>query len=147
MAMLDTIAVIDTVEGVTRWWQQGPFGMQHQPHPTPDGNIILFNNFRTAKASTVLTLDPRTRAVVSEYAGPEAEPLHSARSGRVNVLANGNTLIVETNGGRALELSAEDRQLVWAFRSPYRTGKDGGLVANLYSLNRVDASQTRWLSR
>ena len=119
--------------------------MQHQPHPTPDGNIILFNNFRTAEASTILTLDPATRTVVSEYAGPHAELLHSARSGRVKVLANGNILIVETDGGRALELSLEDRQLVWQFRSPYRTGEDGRLVANLYSLDRLDASQTLWL--
>ena len=147
MAMLDTIAVIDMVKGVTRWWQQGPFGMQHQPHPTPDGNIILFNNFKTAETSTILTLNPRTRTVVSEYAGTEAEPLYSKRSGRVHVLPNGNVLIVETEGGRALELSAEDHQLVWEFRSPYRTGEDGSLVASLYSLDRVDTSHTRWLSQ
>ena len=121
--------------------------MQHQPHPTPDGHIILFNNFQTANASTVLTLDPRTRTVVSEYPGPETQPLHSARSGRVQVLANGNVLVVETDGGRALEVSGEDRRVVWQFLSPYRTGKNGVVVANLYSLDRVDESQTRWLSR
>jgi hypothetical protein len=135
------------VKGVTRWWQQGPFGMQHQPRPTPDGNIILFNNFKTAETSTILTLNPRTRIVVSEYAGTEAEPLYSKRSGRVHVLPNGNVLIVETEGGRALELSAEDHQLVWEFRSPYRTGEDRSLVASLYSLDRVDTSHTRWLSQ
>ena len=29
MGMLDTIAIVDLEEGVTRWSQQGPFGMQH----------------------------------------------------------------------------------------------------------------------
>jgi hypothetical protein len=131
--------------GTTRWWQQGPFGMQHQPQPTPDGEIILFNNFLTAERSSVVTLDPETRQVIREYSGPEAEPLYSRRSGRVQVLPNGNVLIVETDGGRALEVTPAD-ELVWQYQSPYRAGKNGDLVANLYSLDRVDATQTRWLT-
>jgi hypothetical protein len=146
MAMLDTIAILDMEKGVARWWQQGPFGMQHQPRPTPDGGIILFNNYLTAERSSVLTLDPRTRQVTGEYTGPEAAPLYSRRSGRVQVLPNGNVLVIETDGGRALEVTGEG-EVVWEFRSPYRAGKRGDLVANLYSLDRVDAKQTGWLTR
>lgn len=145
LAMLDTIAIIDMETGTTRWWQQGPFGMQHQPQPTPDGGIILFNNFMTPERSSVVTLDPETRRVIREYTGPEAEPLYSRRSGRVQVLRNENVLIVETDGGRALEVTPAG-ELVWQYRSPYRAGKNGDLVANLYSLERVDATQTRWLT-
>jgi hypothetical protein len=144
-AMLDTIALLDMETGTTRWWQQGPFGMQHQPQPTPDGEIILFNNFLTAERSSVVTLDPETRQVIREYSGPEAEPLYSRRSGRVQVLPNGNVLIVETDGGRALEVTPAG-ELVWQYRSPYRAGKNRDLVANLYSLDRVGATQTRWLT-
>jgi hypothetical protein len=144
-AMLDTIAILDMETGTTRWWQQGPFGMQHQPQPTPDGGIILFNNFLTAERSSVVTLDPKTHQVIREYTGPEAEPLYSRRSGRVQVLPNGNVLIVETDGGRALEVTPAD-ELVWQYRSPYRAGKNRDLVANLYSLDRVAATQTRWLT-
>jgi hypothetical protein len=144
-AMLDTIAILDMERGTTRWWQQGPFGMQHQPQPTPDGGIILFNNFRTAEHSSVVTLDPQTGQVVREYTGPEAEPLYSRRSGRVQVLQNGNFLIVETDGGRALEVTPAG-ELVWQYRSPYRAGENGDRVANLYSLDRVGATQTRWLT-
>jgi hypothetical protein len=146
MAMLDTIAILDMEQGVTRWWQQGPFGMQHQPRPTSDGEIILFNNYLTAERSSVLTLDPRTRKVTGEYTGPEAAPLHSRRSGSVQVLPNGNVLVVETDGGRALEVT-RDGEVVWEFRSPYRAGKGGDLVAHLYSLDRVDTKQTGWLTR
>jgi hypothetical protein len=145
LAMLDTIALLDMETGTTRWWQQGPFGMQHQPQPTPDGGIILFNNFLTAERSSVVTLDPKTRRVIREYTGPEAEPLYSRRSGRVQVLSNGNVLIVETDGGRALEVTPAD-ELVWQYQSPYRAGVNGDLVANLYSLDRVDATQTNWLT-
>jgi hypothetical protein len=146
MAMLDTIAILDMEKGVTRWWQQGPFGMQHQPRPTPDGGIVLFNNFLTAERSSVLSLDPRTHQVTREYTGPEAEPLYSRRSGGVQVLPNGNVLIVETDRGRALEVTSEG-EVVWEFRSPYRVGARGDLVASLYSLDRVDAKQTGWLTR
>jgi hypothetical protein len=144
MAMLDTVAIIDMEKGVTRWSQQGPFGMQHGPRLTLDGDIILFNNFLEADRSSVLTLNPRTRRVVREYTGPVSEPLHSRRSGRVQVLPNGNTLVVETDRGRALEL-AEDGEAVWEFRSPYRVGERGGKVAGLYSLERVGADRASWL--
>jgi hypothetical protein len=144
MAMLDTIAIIDMEKGATRWSQQGPFGMQHGPRLTPDGDIILFNNFLTAEQSSVLTLDPRARVVVREYTGPKSDPLHSKRSGRIQLLPNGNTLVVETDGGRALELS-EDGEVVWEFRSPYRTREREDRVAGLYSLERVGAEQTSWL--
>lgn len=145
MAMLDTIAIIDMKRGVTRWSQQGPFGMQHEPRPTLDGDIVLFNNFLTSERSSVLTLNPRTRRVDGEYTGPESEPLYSGRSGRVQVLPNGNTLVVESEGGRALEIT-RDGEIVWEFRSPYRVSGREDIVASLYSLERVDLSQTSWLN-
>jgi hypothetical protein len=144
MAMLDTVAIIDMEQGVTRWSQQGPFGMQHEPRIGLDGGIVLFNNFLAADRSSVVTLDPRSRRVVREYTGPESEPLHSRRSGRVQVLPNGNTLVVETDGGRALEITAEG-EAVWEFRSPFRVSESDGKVAGLYSLDRVDPSRTSWL--
>ena len=145
MGMLDTVAILDMEKGVTRWSQQGPFGMQHAPRLTPDGAIILFNNFLSAKRSSVLTLDPRTRRVVREYTGPASDPLHSKRSGSVQVLPNGNTLVVETDGGRALEVT-EDGEVVWEFHSPYRVGEGVEKIAHLYSLERVDEEQTSWLT-
>lgn len=145
MAMLDTIAVIDMKRGVTRWWQQGPFGMQHEPRPTHDGKLVLFNNFLTADRSSVLTLDPRTGGVLREYTGPEAAPLHSKRSGRVQVLPNGNTVVVETDRGRALEFTDDDR-VVWEFHNPYRVGRGTDRIANLYSLERLDFTQAPWLA-
>jgi hypothetical protein len=62
------------------------------------------------------------------------------------VLENGNTLVIETDGGRALEVT-QDGELVWEFRSPYLVGEGDEKVAHLYSLKRVDESLTVWLSR
>ena len=66
------------------------------------------------------------------------------RSGRDQMLPNGNTLIVETDRGRALELT-EDGRVVWEFHSPYRVRAGGDKVASLYSLERVGVAQTSWL--
>jgi hypothetical protein len=144
MAMLDTVAILDMEEGVTRWSQQGPFGMQHEPRPTLDGGIVVFNNFLDAERSSIVTLDPRTRRVTREYTGPESAPLYSRRSGRVQVLQNGNTLVVESEGGRALEITA-DGTTVWEFHNPFRMGESESMVANLYSLKRVPPDQLSWL--
>jgi hypothetical protein len=144
MAMLDTIAILDIEKGATRWSQQGPFGMQHAPRVTPDGKIVLFNNFRSKKQSSVVTLDPQSRRVIREYSGPESAPLYSRRSGGIQLLPNGNTLVIETEGGRALEVGA-DGEVVWEYRSPYRALGREDKVASLYSLERIGASQASWL--
>ena len=53
--------------------------------------------------------------------------------------------MVETEGGRALEITA-DGEVVWKFHSPFRMGESADKVANLYSLERVDPSRTSWLN-
>jgi hypothetical protein len=146
MAMLDTIAIIDMEEESTRWWQQGPFGLQHKPRVTPDGKIILFNNFLTHDRSSVQTIDIHSGEVTWEFTGTEAEPLYSKRSGSVEVLANGNILILETDRGRILELSP-DHEVVWEFRNPFVAGEEDPLVAHFYSLHRIDESALSWLDR
>ena len=78
--------------------------------------------------------------------GPEAEPLYTLRSGVAELLPNGNILIVETDRGRALEISPR-QEIVWEFRNPHRVGEGDGLTANLYSLERVEAERAAWLAR
>ena len=60
-------------------------------------------------------------------------------------LENGNTLVTESDSGRAREVSPEG-QLVWEFRNPFRAGEGGAWVATLFELRRVDdALVRRWL--
>ena len=61
------------------------------------------------------------------------------------MLPDGNTVVVETEGGRALEI-ASNGEAVWEFRSPFRMSGSEDKVANLYSLQRVDPSRASWLS-
>ena len=146
MAMLDTIAVIDPRANAVRWWQQGPFGMQHQPRVAPNGGIVVFDNHHAPQRSAVKIFDPRTHRVIWEYTGSPAEPLHSRRSGGAEFLSNGNLLVVETDRGRAFELTPE-KQVVWEYRSPYRSGAQRDRVAGIYSMQRIDESEVAWLAR
>ena len=146
MAMLDTIAVIDPRTGAVRWWQQGPFGMQHQPRVTPNGGIVVFDNHHAKQRSAVKIFDPRSHRSVWEYTGSEAEPLHSRRSGGAEFLSNGNLLVVETDGGRAFEVTP-DKRVVWEYRSPYRAGAQQDRVAGIYSMQRIAESEVTWLAR
>jgi hypothetical protein len=145
MAMLDTIAVVDPRTAKVRWWQQGPFGMQHQPRVTPDGGIVVFNNHYSGQRSAVQVLDPHRHEVTWEYTGSDTEPLHSRRSGGAEFLPNGNLLVVETDRGRVIEVTS-DRKIVWEFRSPYRVGKQRDRVAGVYSMQRLSASEVAWLA-
>lgn len=146
MAMLDTIAAIGLADGTTRWWQQGPFGMQHHPRATPDGKLVVFDNFRAEARSSVRIIDPRNGEVTWEYAGTETDPLFSLRSGGAEILPNGNVLIVETDRGRVLELTP-DKEVVWEFRSPFRAGTNRDRVASVYSLERLPRARIEWLTR
>jgi hypothetical protein len=146
MAMLDTLAVLDRESGKVRWWQQGPFGMQHQPRITLDGRIVVFNNRYQPEGSTVQIFDPHGHRLVWQYGGSADQPLYSRRSGGVEPLANGNLLIVETDRGRALEVTPKKR-IVWEYRSPHRVGKNGDRVAGIYSMQRVPEADLSWLKR
>ena len=145
MAMLDTIAVIDPRTRSVRWWQQGPFGMQHQPRLAPNGGIVVFDNHHAREQSAVKVFDPRTHQVTWQYTGSETEPFHTKRSGGAEFLSNGNLLVVETDRGRAFELTPE-KKIVWEYRSPFRHGDAGDRVAGIYSMRRIDAAEVSWLA-
>jgi hypothetical protein len=62
-------------------------------------------------------------------------PFYTEYNGAAYRLANGNTLLVESDAGRAIEVDPAG-QIVWGFRTPHRT-KDG-LVATLFDLKRIN---------
>jgi hypothetical protein len=144
MAMLDTIAVVDPSSADVRWWQQGPFGMQHQPRVTHDGKIVVFNNHHSPQSSAVQVFDPRNHQALFEYTGTDTDPLYSKRSGGADFLPNGNLLVMETDRGRVIEV-AGDLRVVWEFRNPYRVGARRDRVARIYSVQRVPESAVSWL--
>ena len=75
------------------------------------------------------------------YRAPAGERFSSETCGAVQRLPNGNTLAVETQFGRAFEVT-RDGQIVWEFVSPHRIGAN---VTRLFDLRRIPAAQLEWL--
>jgi hypothetical protein len=136
---LHTIMVIDLERRAVVWTMQGPFRYQHESRLLPSGTILLFDNQRGAdKRSAVREIDPASSAEVWRYGGRAEEPLYSWCCGTNQRLPNGNTLIVETEAGRAIEVTPE-REIAWEFVNPYRVGPGATLIAQLFDLERLPA--------
>jgi hypothetical protein len=135
MCHLDTIAVVDLAQRRVVWSMKG-FALQHDPKLTSDGELMVFDNAWNPGRSSVTVLDPATRESVWRYDGSADRPFYSRTCGAAERLPNGNTLITESDGGRAFEVTPE-REIVWEFYNPQRAGDDDEYIATLFELVRL----------
>lgn len=143
---LDVVAVVDMDAKEVVWALSGMWFRQHESTLLDNGNLLLFDNRGNGKKSKVVEVDPRTQEVVWAYGLAEDEPLYSTTCGAAARLPNGNTLITESNGGRAFEVTA-DKQIVWEYMSPHRAGDSDELIATLLDLSRLPATfSPEWLT-
>ena len=134
---LDTVAVLDPRSEEIVWALSDLWRKQHQPTIVGDGNLLIFDNRGAGfEHSRVLELDPFTREIVWRYGGGPETDLLSATLGSCQRLPNGNTLITESENGRALEVTPAG-EVAWEFNSPHRAGEDGELVAVLFEMERL----------
>jgi outer membrane protein assembly factor BamB len=133
---LDTIAVLDPERGEIVWAKTGSWRRQHQPTFLDDGNLLMFDNRGAGgERSRVVEVDPRTGKTVWEY----DKNLFSKTLGSCQRLPNGNTLITESENGRALEVTRDGR-VVWEYYNPNRAGEHKELVAVLFEAVRLPES-------
>jgi hypothetical protein len=86
--------------------------------------------------------DPR---LVGVYEGSETPPFYKKYCGAVVRLPNGNTMISETDTGRAFDVS-RDAEIVWEFCNPERAGDDNEFIAAIPELIRIEEGYVRsWL--
>lgn len=141
---LNAIGVVDVERRKLVWATRGPWQGQHYPVALDNGHLLLFDNLGNYRgrngSSRVIEFDPVTMAIVWEYAGTPETPFGSAIRGDQQRLANGNTLITESDTGRILEVTAEG-DVVWEFRNPARGGKGGNRVAIVNHAQRIAAAQ------
>ena len=133
---LDLVAVVDLQAETLVWAESDLWHRQHQPTLLPNGNLLVFDNRTTPRASTVLELDPGSRIPLWSYRGTESHPFFTENIGSCQRLANGNTLITESEPGRAFELTS-DKEIVWEYISPHRAGDHDQLVATLFEVIRL----------
>jgi outer membrane protein assembly factor BamB len=134
---LSFLAVLDLEREELVWTLEGSFREQHDPQILANGNLLLLDNTGLGEASRVLELDPASGATVWEYRGTEADPFFTRTCGTAQRLANGNTLVTESDSGRAFEVAA-DGTLVWEFWNPARVHENGEVyIATLFELVRL----------
>jgi hypothetical protein len=134
---LDTLAVLDPERRTVVWARTGIWRKQHQPTFLDDGRLLLFDNLGAGRdRSRVLELDPLTGETVWQFGGTRGVDFFSKTLGSCQRLPNGNTLITESENGRALEVTPEGR-VVWEFYNPHRAGDHRELVAVLFEMVRL----------
>jgi outer membrane protein assembly factor BamB len=134
---LDTVAVLDPDRGEIVWALTGPWRKQHQPTVVGRGSLLVFDNLGAGPdRSRVLEIDPFTQEVLWRYGGDRATDFFSKTLGTAQRLPNGNTLITESENGRAFEVTP-DGSVVWELVSPHRAGEHDELVAVLFEVVRL----------
>ena len=133
-----------------RWVMQGPWHRQHEAVPLPSGRIMLYDNLgqKTSghgRRSRVLDIDPATGSIASEIKSALGLDLASPVGGSCQRLENGNTLIIQSTRGLAVEVTPKG-QTAWIFQSPHRAGEEGELIAFLPDVIRVPEALVKpWL--
>ncbi|MBW2316922.1 MAG: hypothetical protein JRH10_22400 [Deltaproteobacteria bacterium] len=141
---LDAIAVVDPVAEKVVWAHTGSYRRQHDPKILSNGNLLLFDN-HGAGPSAILEFEPGGMEIVWEFRGDETQPFYSESCGTSERLPNGNTLISETDFGRALEVTRAG-EIVWEFYNPHRAGDEDQFIATIPELVRLPADfPSDWL--
>ena len=116
------------------------FSGLHQPRINSSGHILLFDNAGGYKGkSSVRIVDPASQTVVWSYSGPDEKRLASSFGGGCQQLPNGNILVVDSEQGRALEVTPK-KKLVWSFQNIRDASTTPPSVGVLPSLLRLDRS-------
>lgn len=122
---IGAVIVVDLERETAVWALRGPWYGQHDPDILPNGNMLVFDNvgnfMMPGGKSRILEVDPRSVEIVWSYAGTEERPFDSDIRADQQRLANGNTLINESNGGRMFEVTPAG-EVVWEYVNPVRRG-------------------------
>jgi hypothetical protein len=133
---IHTVAVVDLEQEQVVWALAGMFSHQHEPWLLPNGNMMLFDNTGHNGRSKVVEFEPLTQQIEWAYLGTEENDFFSATLGACQRLPNGNTLITESEAGRAFEIT-HDQKIVWEFYNPAQAGDDGEFIATLFEVVRL----------
>ncbi len=135
---LDAVLVIDLERESVVWATTAPWVKPHQPTVLENGDIMIFDNRGNAGASRIIQFDPVTRDITWLYATKDPWEFYSKECGSNQRLPNGNTLITETDRGRAFEV-APSKEIVWEFVNPAQVVDDRGhaFIASVFEMLRL----------
>jgi outer membrane protein assembly factor BamB len=132
---VNQIAILERETKSILWvWGEGELQWPHHPTMLDDGNILIFDNGVGREYSQVIEVDPPTGRIVWRYVGNPPQAFYSFSKGSAQRLPNGNTLICDSDNGRALEVTAEG-ETVWEWYNPAET-EDGKRIV-VYRMTRL----------
>jgi hypothetical protein len=142
----DRIAIFDAAFATVIWsWGGKDLDGPHDAQLLPSGNILLFDNGLARGWSRAVEVDPRTRTIVWSWEAHPRLSFSTASKGSVQRLPNGNTLLAESDRGRAIEVSPSG-DVVWEFLCPHRVGT--GERAAIVRMRWVDQTKVDlWLQK
>ena len=141
---LSLVAVLDLNTEQIVWTGRGDFEFQHDVNMLPNGNLLLFDG-RIGQGARAVEVDPLTMKTVWSTVVFPGSVSEVPRVGLVDRLAEGRTLVVDTNSGHAIELSPGG-ETVWEFINPHRVGQTGSRVALLPQVTRLEPDSMDWLA-
>lgn len=110
---LNVIAVLDPDERRIVWAARGPWLGQHDPQFLDNGRLLIFDNLGAPRGSRLLEFDPETQAIPWSYSASEHGGFYTSERGMSQRLPNGNTFIVNSEGGKMIEITP-DQEIVWS---------------------------------
>ena len=141
----NAIVVVDPIEHKVLWALSNLFSGQHDSQVLKNGNLLVFDNKGdVGHVSRVVEFDLRSQQMVWSYRGSEHD-FHSETCGAAQRLPNGNTLITESNFGRAVEVTT-DNSIVWEYYSPERPRPDDVFIAQIFEMKRIAPESVPWLN-
>ncbi len=137
------VAIFDWEKNEVLWsWGAGTISGPHDAQLLDTGNILLFDNGLGRDYSRAIELDPRTDEIVWQYLSDPPTDFYTESKGSVQRLPNGNTLLAESDAGRAIEVTPTG-EIVWEFFCPHESAP--GERAAIVRMRRIDPSRLDWL--
>jgi hypothetical protein len=134
----DAVAVVNFDTKQLIWsWGQGELSGPHDATVLDSGNILVFDNgIRPDRQwSRVVEMDPLRSEIVWQYKAPDPTDFFTLSNGSCQRLTNGNTLIADSDDGRAFEVTPTG-EIVWDYFCPHRN--DEGQRATIVRIRRYE---------
>ena len=131
----DSLLAFNLDTGKLVWsWGQGVLSGPHDPQILENGNILIFDNGLSRKYSRVVEVDPAGGEIVWSFEAADRESFFSKSRGSCQRLSNGNTLIGDSQSGRAFEVTPSG-EIVWDFFTPLTNDKGKrSVIVRMYRL-------------
>ena len=143
---VNLVAVIDHQTLDIKWVQNGPWHRQHDPDFLPDGTISVYDNRMGSGSSQIIRIDPVTGKFAATLGREKGISYYSWQRGKHQVLANGNIIVTDPEGGQAFE-ATEDGTVVWHFENRFDETRNGvvttalNLPTDFFSAGALDCSE------